>query len=238
MKVFISWSGDRSNKVARALYDWIPSVIQAVKPWMSEQIAKGARWSPEIARELEETSFGIVCLTPENQTAPWLLFETGALSKSVQSARVCPFLLGLRPTDLDGPLAQFQAAKAEAPDTLELMESINIAQGEGALTAANIKSAFDMWWPKLKTQLNEIEQQPISTTKQKKRTEIELLEEILEIVRQLSREPQKLPTEMGLSTIMSRARLQELLDPSAAREEALNALVPGRIKKKKKDEQD
>jgi hypothetical protein len=135
-------------------------------------------------------------------------------------------------------LAQFQAAKAEAPDTLELMESINIAQGEGALTAANIKSAFDMWWPKLKTQLNEIEQQPISTTKQKKRTEIELLEEILEIVRQLSREPQKLPTEMGLSTIMSRARLQELLDPSAAREEALNALVPGRIKKKKKDEQD
>ena len=60
MKVFISWSGERSKQVARALFEWIPCVIQAVKPWMSEQIAKGARWSPEIAKELEETRFGIV----------------------------------------------------------------------------------------------------------------------------------------------------------------------------------
>lgn len=26
MKVFLSWSGDRSSKVARALSDWLPGV--------------------------------------------------------------------------------------------------------------------------------------------------------------------------------------------------------------------
>lgn len=206
MKVFISWSGSRSKEVARALHDWIPCVIQAVKPWMSEQIAKGARWSPEIARELEETSFGIVCLTPENRTAPWLLFETGALSKTVLSARVCPFLLGLRPTDLDGPLAQFQAAKAVAPDTLELLESINNAQGEGALSPGSIKAAFDVWWPKLETKLTEIEQESASIEKPKKRSEMELLEEILDIVRQLRRTTSRQEMPASIARALARVR--------------------------------
>ena len=80
---------------------------------MSEQIAKGARWSPEIAKELQETSFGIVCVTPENTNAPWLLFETGALSKTIEGTHVRPYLLGVKPTDLEGPLAELQAANAK-----------------------------------------------------------------------------------------------------------------------------
>jgi hypothetical protein len=47
MKVFISWSGERSNYVARILYEWIPNVIQNVRPWISEEIPKGVRWSPD-----------------------------------------------------------------------------------------------------------------------------------------------------------------------------------------------
>ena len=118
MKVFISWSGERSKPVAEALRWWIPSVIQAIKPWLSkEDIAKGARWSSELADQLKDTNFGVVCLTSDNLKSSWIVFEAGALSKAVDSAFVCPYLVDLQVSDLDGPWKEFQATKAEKSDT-------------------------------------------------------------------------------------------------------------------------
>ena len=67
MKVFLSWSGDKSREVALILNEWLPNVMQWVKPFMSaEDIKKGARWSADVAKELEDTNFGIICVTPDN----------------------------------------------------------------------------------------------------------------------------------------------------------------------------
>lgn len=63
---------------------------------MSEHdIDKGTRNIPAIARNLDETQFGIICLTPENLNAAWLLFEAGALSKIQYDSRVWTFLYEL-----------------------------------------------------------------------------------------------------------------------------------------------
>jgi hypothetical protein len=104
MKVFISFSGERSKAVAHALRGWLKNVLQALDPWFSEEIVKGKRWSPEIAKQLDETRFGIVCLTAENLEAPWICFEAGACSKSVRDdAYVVPYLHEVARSEVVGP---------------------------------------------------------------------------------------------------------------------------------------
>jgi len=71
----------------------------------ANDIEKGARWGTEISQELEQSKFGVICVTPENLDARWLNFEAGALSKIVSRNRVCPYLVDMSPTDLVGPLS-------------------------------------------------------------------------------------------------------------------------------------
>ena len=69
MKVFISWSGDMSKNVAEAIREWLPSVLQTVKPYFTpSDIEKGTRWSSDIASELDDSKAGIFCVTSENLT--------------------------------------------------------------------------------------------------------------------------------------------------------------------------
>ncbi len=82
MKIFVSWSGDRSQALAQALRDWLPMVLHYAEPRLSQlDIAAGDRWANEVANELEASKFGIICITRENIIAPWILFEAGALAK-------------------------------------------------------------------------------------------------------------------------------------------------------------
>ncbi len=92
--VFISWSGERSRRAAEALYEWLPIVLQSARPWMSNtDIDKGSRGLEEVGKALEGMKVGIICLTPENLTAEWILFEAGALSKTLDAkTRVCTYL--------------------------------------------------------------------------------------------------------------------------------------------------
>ena len=107
MKIFISWSGERSQKIAELFKDWIQCVIQAAKPWISSHdVDRGALWYTEISKTLADSQFGILCLTPENKTEPWILFEAGALAKGIEENRVCTLLIDLKNTDIGNPLAQ------------------------------------------------------------------------------------------------------------------------------------
>jgi hypothetical protein len=182
MKVFLSWSGERSQGIAEALRDWLPKVIQAVQPWMSAvDIERGARWSTDIASELGQTSFGVLCLTPENLDAPWIHFEAGALSKTLEKTFVCPYLFELEPADLKGPLVQFNAAKATREDTLKLVHTVNDAQ-EAPLLKAVLEESYEVWWPKLEERLSSLPRPQFEV--KHSRSEREILEELLDLVRE------------------------------------------------------
>jgi len=153
---------------------------------MSEgDIEKGARWSLDLARELEGAKVGIICLTPENLDSPWVHFEAGALSKTIDKTFVCPYLFQLEKADLKGPLAQFQATKADQKDTQQLVQTINKASGDRHLDTGQLLNIFNRWWPDLYKDLAKISTKP--QEKRIARPDREILEEILDRVRKQDR---------------------------------------------------
>jgi len=184
MKVFITWSGDISKAIAEILRGWLPSMIQAVKPYYSpDDITKGSRWSTEIAKELEECKVGLLCLTADNLEAPWIMFEAGALSKSLSAARVCPLLFGIEPSDIKGPLVQFQAAPFAKDEMKKAVRMINQELGPDALTVDVLDSVFEKWWPELEDDIKKVMDSTSAKTKKAVRSERDILEEILARVR-------------------------------------------------------
>jgi TIR domain len=192
MKVFISWSGDSSRRVAVALAKWLPDVLQDVESWFSaEAIGPGARWLSDIATQLEDTDFGVLCLTRENVNAPWINFEAGALAKSVQGSRVVPLLIGLNESDIPmGPLAQFQAILPTEDGIRRLVQSIN--ELGGGLSAERLDRTVQRWWPMFQEELNEIQNQLIESGErtEPQRDSADMLAELLELTRGLQRDLQ------------------------------------------------
>jgi TIR domain len=154
MKVFVSWSGDASHDVARALKDWLPNVIQAVDVFLSsEDIVKGSVWFNELGNVLDESAFGIVCLTRDNLSAPWILYEAGALGKRFEQSRVVPLLIGLKVPDLSGPLSHFNASLLDKDEIAKLVAAINAQLGAAKLSDKQLDKAFATWWPDLEMSL-------------------------------------------------------------------------------------
>lgn len=186
MKVFISWSGEPSRSIADALRKWLPGVLQAVRPYFSpDDIAKGARWEGEISKELAASRIGLLILTPENTDAPWLLFEAGALAKNLEKSKVCPLLFGIEPTDVKGPLVQFQSAKFEADEIKRVVKMINVELAENGLDPGVLDQVFDMWWPKLETEINATLKKRPDKKGEQARSERDLLEEVLGLTRSI-----------------------------------------------------
>lgn len=158
-----------------------------VKPYFTPtDIEKGARWSKDIASELEQSHVGIICVTRENIHSDWILFEAGALSKSLEQSHVCPLIFGISPTDLSGPLKQFQATTTEKSDFQRLVTLINGKLGDSKLPAKTLEAVFEKWWPDLQLKIEQIaslQQSPAEPV----RSERELVEEILTLTRSLHR---------------------------------------------------
>jgi hypothetical protein len=176
-------------------------VIQSIRPYVSSQdIDKGARWSSDIAKELHESTFGILCVTRSNIDAPWINFEAGALSKTIDRSSVAPFLFDIKRSEVQGPLLQFQSTINEKEDLYKLLVSLNNAMTEAErLEDVPLKKSFDVWWPELAKALSAIapsEERPRTPEKTGKLAHSEaILEEILDLTRsqqRLLRTPEEL----------------------------------------------
>lgn len=193
MKVFISWSGPRSKAVAELLSDWIKCVLQAARPWISTRdIDRGALWFSEISDQLKDTTVGVICLTQENKTKPWILFEAGALAKGLSSNRVCTLLVDLKPTDIEDPLAQFNHTLPDKDGLWQLVKTLNSTLGISGLDERILEQVFETYWPQFEAKFAQALKSTPAGQKPEPRSEKNLLAEILENTRFLNQKVRNL----------------------------------------------
>ncbi len=191
LSVFIIWSGDRSHAIAKQIKSWLPDVVRNAEPWLSsEDLGKGQQWLPELNKNLSATGFGLSVLTADNMSAPWLLFESGIVSKALPDTHCCPILCDLKPTDVSGPLASFQSTiVTKKDDMLLLVKTLNGASGTGTVDDERLTKWFNMSWAEFEKQVTNTLSAKPSAVARPRPSQQELLEEILATVRRLAMEP-------------------------------------------------
>jgi hypothetical protein len=184
MKVFLSWSGDKSRALAEIFSRWLPGILQAVQPFLSpDEVAKGVRWADEAGCELEGSAVGLLFLTPDNLQAPWVMFEAGAMSRDLEACRIFPLLFEVQDADIRGPLTQFRGRRFNKTEIWKLLVQLNGALESGQLDVTVLETAFELWWPQLDRQVAYALSVPAVGSVGELRSDREILEELLEIAR-------------------------------------------------------
>ena len=211
MKVFLSWSGERSKAVAELLNEWLCCVIQAARPWVSTRdLDRGSLWFSEINDQLKDTSVGIICLTQENRVRPWILFEAGALAKGLSTARVCTLLIDLEPKDVEDPLAQFNHTYPTEESMFNLVRTLNTALGVNGLDPRVLEQVFETYWPQFDKKFKDIVKNIKDISSAKPRAKDDLLGEILENtrllnnrIRRLERAQEEFPIKQDIKNLIA-----------------------------------
>jgi hypothetical protein len=155
MRLFISWSGGRSHRLAVVLQQWLETHFSGhgISVFVSPDIQKGSLWLPAVNAELQRADAGLVCLTARSLDSQWVLFEAGALSTAVAlrtgEARIFTYLLGVDPAALPSPLSVYQSTVATMEDTLRLINSLLGYLKLDQVGAGAFAPAWDDLWPKL-----------------------------------------------------------------------------------------
>lgn len=157
MKVFISWSKN-SRGAGKAVSDAISEIFApVVTSFISQDIRAGSRALEEIDEALDDTDFGIVCLTPSNQTEQWINYEAGALSRQVgdKRKRMGVLLIGFESVDeVNSPLNIFQCKMADLEGFTDLMVSLN--ELEPKINEETLRKRIASAWPDLNRAFEEI----------------------------------------------------------------------------------
>jgi hypothetical protein len=177
MKIFLSWSGEgsQSHRLAQAFKEWLPTVFQSAKPFLSSKdLYAGVQWFPKLKEELEAADFGIVCLTRSNRTAPYIMIESGAIAMRIGDTKLVPVLCDMSLTDLgESPLKAFNCVHLTRDGVWKLADSINITLGDRGLPSEMLSKTFNIWWPEFEQTITDIIATPDKSAPAKKDFNVE-----------------------------------------------------------------
>ncbi|MCC5086434.1 hypothetical protein [Xanthomonas campestris] len=175
--------------------------MQAVDPWISSKdIDRGSIWFNEIFDQLKDTNFGIVFVTKENQDKPWLLFESGALSKGLAESRICTVLIDLNVRDIDSgsPLRQINHTTVDKDSVLSLVKTINKRIESGQIQEKRLEQTFNALWSDFDNKIQEIlSSDPAPTSPERKDQDVlnDILENVLRINKKVSTSGHRPPSK-------------------------------------------
>ena len=152
VRVFVSWSGTRSLRVAERLVEWLPTIVPSARVFYSPDIDVGDEWLKILLKELNSAQFGIVCVSKQSHRSQWLHFEVGALwrQRARKNIPICPLLLDIEPPKLDGPLEFLQARQFNKPGFRELCAEI---AKRTRLSDKQFEKNFSLVWKQLEIEL-------------------------------------------------------------------------------------
>jgi len=188
MKIFLSWSGNRSKYIASCLNKWIPNMVPHMNIWFSEKdIQKGKIWFEEIQKALtdDETVCSLLCLTPENIHSDWINFEAGCFLGKIGHGGIFTLLYEVKAEDITFPLAAFQKTSLKKKDFKKMIQTLNKSSGLNKIKNNQLDYLFSNAWKELEKELKKV---PKSESPEKipdKRSDSEIIREVLATVRSM-----------------------------------------------------
>lgn len=156
-KIFISWSGNISKEIAKALKICLEKEIfpnTGFSCFVSNlDIASGSDWWNKIKRELKTCKMGILCITKENLKAPWIYYEAGAMI--AQEIPAVPLLISCDIKFLqDSPLKGNQCVNFyNEPQFVKMLLDINNKMHLLSINEDQQKMIYSAEYNKLKSNL-------------------------------------------------------------------------------------
>lgn len=156
MKIFVSWSKNKSRLLAEETKKLIESIFDnSIEFFFSPQMYKGTRVDHEIHMNLLNSDMCIVCITSENFKNPWLLYEAGVVFganyANTDGGIVVPILFEHIPewsSWVDKPLNQYvpiQLQSSNGEFTYGKNDFISFID-ELSLTVNKEVTDFDKYW--------------------------------------------------------------------------------------------
>ena len=158
-KIFISWSQENSKEVAKALKNTLEKDVFdscALECFVSDvDIASGEDWWITIQKELKACKIGILCMTKENLSAPWIYYEAGAMV--AQSVSTIPLLVSCDFHSLSSTPLKNQAIDFyDQAKFLKMLCDIREKMGYNSLTDEQIKILGKAAYAQLKIELEPV----------------------------------------------------------------------------------
>lgn len=115
----------------------------------SRSITKGANGLAVIEANLDNSAFGIVLVSRDNQAAPWLNYEGGWLASTLERP-VATICLDLRPGDVTSPLAPRQATQFEDDQDMATLLRQVVDAANPSMNDRVFQTLLTQVWPSIR----------------------------------------------------------------------------------------